>query len=155
VLICGICGQTYTQDALTQSTNEIFGNIIIICNFATQIINLKLKDMKKVAMILGIVGGSLGFIGGVFQTLFGAVGSALDAQGADEVGVMGIFALVFSLVALIISCVIEKNTKVIAFAVLALGIVCIILGNYFSGIIIVAAGIVGLISLKTNDVPKA
>lgn len=112
--------------------------------------------MRNSAIVLGIVGGALGFLGGIFQTGLGALGAAFEADGAEEVASMGVGAMWLSLVALLISCFINKAPKAISWIVLILGVVCMTLGNYFSGIMIVLAGIFGLISAKkkTNLQPE-
>lgn len=109
--------------------------------------------MRKTAIVLGVVGGALGFLGGIFQTGIGALGSAFEAEGADTVASMGAWAMWLSIVALLVSCFINKKPKVLSWIILILGIICVVLGNYLSGIIIILGGIFGLFSVKNITGP--
>jgi hypothetical protein len=108
--------------------------------------------MKTAAIVLGIVGGAFGFLGGLFTMFFGEVGKALDASGADAVTNIGAWSIFMSLLALVFSCFIGKKPKIMSIIVLVLGVVCVILANYFSGIVIFIGGVLGLVPAFSKSV---
>jgi glucan phosphoethanolaminetransferase (alkaline phosphatase superfamily) len=102
--------------------------------------------MRIAAIVLGIVGGAIGFLGGLFTIFFGGLGAALEAEGADTVISLGMVAIWVSLFALIVSCFLNKKPRLISLIIIIAGIVCIVCANYFSGIVIAVGGIFGLLS---------
>jgi hypothetical protein len=107
--------------------------------------------MKKTSAILGIVGSSIGIIGGLFQSFIGGVATAFEAEDAELVASLGMWALLFSLVALICSCFIFKRPKPFSWIVAVLGLACLICGNYLSGLLILGGGIVGIFSKSQSN----
>jgi hypothetical protein len=104
--------------------------------------------MRVAALILGIVGGAIGLLGGLFTVFFGGIGKSLEAKGADDVMSIGAVAILVSLFALITSCFMNKSPKVISVILLIAGVVCISVANWFSGVVIVLGGIFGLLSMN-------
>lgn len=108
--------------------------------------------MKKTSAILGIVGGSIGILGGLFQSFIGGVATAFEAEDAELVASLGMWALLFSFAALICSCFIFSRLKPFSWIVAGLGLTCLICGNYLSGLLILAGGVVGIFSKsETNN----
>ena len=57
--------------------------------------------MRIAALIVGIIGSIAAFAGALFALFFGAVGTAIDAEGGAEVTGLGFGALLMSIVALV------------------------------------------------------
>jgi uncharacterized membrane protein len=106
--------------------------------------------MRIAALVLGIVGGAIGLLGGLFTMGFGSIGKSLNAKDTDvnQVMSLGAVAMLVSFFALLVSCFMNKSPKAISVFLLIAGVVCIVCANWFSGIIIALGGIFGLLSMK-------
>lgn len=106
--------------------------------------------MKTTGVILGVIGSVLGIIGGFFTQTIGVVGDAFDASNADVVVFTGKVEIFLSLAILVLSCLISKRPKIFGIIVLIFGVLYIVIGNIISGALILAGGLLGILSAKNN-----
>lgn len=124
--------------------------------------------MKKAAMILAIIGGLLGFFGGIVTLSCAGCGESVrqvntykNTESSKNIedsaystvaklGVTGMISSLLSIVFGIIGGVSEKkNTiKLMSLLLLIAGLVSFVASNYFSGPLLVIGGILGLIGSK-------
>lgn len=102
--------------------------------------------MKTTSALLGIIGGLLGIVTGYWTQTVGGINSFFEIDNADTTIVIGKIVIVLSMAIIILSCFIFKRPKFFGAIILVLGISTTILGNLISGTMVVAGGVIGLLS---------
>ena len=98
-------------------------------------------------MVLGIIGGVFGMIAGVMALFVGGLGEALEEGTGSGVAGLGLACILVSILALVLSCMINKNRVLFGWVIIICGILNIIFVSAFgilSGIIIAVSGIIAL-----------
>lgn len=110
-------------------------------------VRVKSTTSRVAEMVLGIIGGIFGMIAGVMALFVGEIGAALDAEGGTGVAGLGLACIAVSVLALVLSCMINKKRILFGWLIIICGILNIIFVSVLgilSGIIIVVAGILSL-----------
>lgn len=102
--------------------------------------------MKTTSALLGIIGGLLGIVTGYWTQTVGGINSLFEIDNADTTIVIGKIVIALSMAIIILSCFIFKRPKFFGAIILILGISTTILGNLISGTMVVAGGVIGLLS---------
>lgn len=102
--------------------------------------------MKTTSALLGIIGGLLGIVTGYWIQTVGGINSFFEIDNADTTIVIGKIVIALSMAIIILSCFIFKRPKFFGAIILVLGISATILGNLISGTMVVAGGVIGLLS---------
>ncbi|MCQ2008580.1 MAG: DUF4064 domain-containing protein [Bacillus sp. (in: firmicutes)] len=98
-------------------------------------------------MVLGIIGGVFGIIAGILAMSIGSLAGAFGQGGSDVIG-LGLGCMFVSVLAIIFSCIINKNRILFGVLILVCGILNIIFVSMFgilSGLLIIIAGILALV----------
>lgn len=98
---------------------------------------------RTAELVLGIIGGIFGMIGGVLAMTIGSIGSALSASGSGTIMNLGWGCIGVSVLAIILSAMINKNHKVMGWLIILCGVLNIVFVSYFgilSGLLIIIAG---------------
>lgn len=107
----------------------------------------KSTTSRVAEMVLGIIGGVFGMIAGVMALFVGGIGEALEEGTGSGVAGLGLACIVVSILALVLSCMINKNRILFGWLIIICGILNIIFVSAFgilSGIIIAVSGIIAL-----------
>lgn len=107
----------------------------------------KSTTSRVAEMVLGIIGGVFGMIAGVMALFVGGIGEALEEGAGSGVAGLGLACIVVSILALVLSCMINKNRILFGWLIIICGILNIIFVSAFgilSGIIIAVSGIIAL-----------
>lgn len=102
--------------------------------------------MKTTSALLGMIGGLFGIVTGYLTQTVGGINSFFEIDNADTTIVIGKIIIALSMAIIILSCFIFKRPKFFGATILILGISAIVLGNLISGTMVVAGGVVGLLS---------
>lgn len=98
------------------------------------------KTSRTMELVLGIIGGIFGLLGGVFAILFGAF-------AGDEIVILGISAILASIVGIIGSVYVTKNPKIGGIVLIISSIWLLISISLFGVIGTIFLGISGLLAL--------
>lgn len=107
----------------------------------------KSTTSRVAEMVLGIIGGVFGMIAGVTALFVGGLGEALEEGTGSGVAGLGLACILVSILALVLSCMINKNRVLFGWLIIICGILNIIFVSAFgilSGIIIAVSGIIAL-----------
>lgn len=113
----------------------------------TNISNVVEETSRTTELILGILGAVFGLIGAVAGMMIGSLGSAFNADGADEIIGLSLGAFLFSILGLIFSILIRKNHKIFGALTVLSGIallICISLFGSIGAIFFAISGILGI-----------
>jgi hypothetical protein len=127
--------------------------------------------MKKGAMILAIIGGLLGFFGGIGTVVIGGCGKAISEVGkatgdadagridseANTVAGLGLAGMIASLLAIVFGVVVGASKKAAwgsSLMLLLCGVVAFIASNYFTGPLLAIGGVLGLIGSSKSGNPE-
>lgn len=114
-----------------------------------------MQNKKKVELVLGLIGGILGIISGIYAMNIGGLASVFHIDRAVTINNFGIGAIVLSIIGIIGALVIKNKEKLggILMVIAALGgIVCITYFYIPSGILLI---IPGLMSIFSKDKSKS
>lgn len=100
-------------------------------------------------LAMGIIGGIFGILASIFAMVFGGLGSAFGAEGADQIVGLGFAAMLFSIVGIIGGSISKSKKKLAGWMLLISGVagfICISLFFIISGILFIVAGLMGILS---------
>ncbi|WP_100487176.1 DUF4064 domain-containing protein [Sporolactobacillus pectinivorans] len=107
------------------------------------------KATSRVAeMVLGIIGGVLGIIASIFVMAIGYLGDSLKAGGTGSFYGQGTACIIASVLAIIFSCIINKNRILFGILILVCGVLNMIFVGGFgilSGLLIIVSGVLALV----------
>ncbi|WP_099220937.1 DUF4064 domain-containing protein [Listeria costaricensis] len=98
--------------------------------------------------VLGILGGTFGIIAGIFAIFMGSLGDAFQADGTGAMYGLGFGCIIASFLAIIFSCLINKNRVVMGILLLICGVLNFVFVSMFgilSGLLILISGILALV----------
>ena len=98
------------------------------------------KTSRTIELVLGIVGGIFGLLGGTFAVLFGSF-------AGDEIVLLGISAILASIVGIVGSVYVSKNPKIGGIVLIVSAIWLLISISLFGGLGTILLGISGLLAL--------
>lgn len=103
--------------------------------------------MKGAILALGILGGVFGLIGALFAIGLGGVGQALGSQNVANASKNGVIALLASIIGLVGTVLVYKNTKLAGWLMIGsaiVGFIAAFLAYIISAIFFLIAGIMAL-----------
>jgi len=104
--------------------------------------------MKIIAALFGMIAGLAGVVGGFSQVFIGAVGEAVNAEGATAVAEAGAGAFWLSFLIILAGALAFGKPKHAGIGMIVLGIITAVLGHLFSGPAAVVAGIIAFTASK-------
>lgn len=116
-----------------------------------------MENKRTVELVLGLIGGILGIIAGIYAMNIGGLASVFQVDKAVTVNNFGIGAILLSIVGIIGAVVVRSKGKLggIFMIIAALGgLLCITYFYIPSGILLVIPGLMGIIK-KDESKPKA
>lgn len=112
-------------------------------------------DRRTPEFVMGLIGGILGFGGGFFALMFGGIGAAFGASGAETIGSLGVSAFFFSILGIVGSVIVRKHGKLGGMFMTAAalgGLISISLFFLLPGILLGIAGIMGLVKKNQAEI---
>lgn len=104
-------------------------------------------------LAMGIIGGVFGIIASILAMTLGGIGSAFEADGANQIVGLGFAAMLFSILGIIGGSIAKSKTKLAGIFLLVSGVggfICISLFYTISGILFIVAGLIGVFSKTSN-----
>lgn len=98
---------------------------------------------RTAELVLGITGGIFGIIAGLLAMTIGGIGSALETSGSAGVSNLGVGCIIVSVLAIILSVMINRNHVLMGWLIILCGILNFVFVSFFgilSGLLIVIAG---------------
>lgn len=117
-----------------------------------------MENKKTVELVLGLIGGILGIIAGIYSMNIGGLASVFHVDRAVTVNNFGIGAIILSILGIIGALIVKNKTKLggIFMIIAALGgLLCITYFYIPSGILLIIPGIMSIIKKKDESKPKA
>lgn len=123
-----------------------------------------MEDKRTAEFVLGLIGGIFGIIGGILALTIGGAAVAFGAKGGATVGVLGFVAMLLSILGIVGAAIVKKNSKLggVFMTIAAVGgVICISAFYILPGILLIIAGLMGLIkksskaAAKNNDMNKS
>lgn len=112
--------------------------------------------MQKSGGIIALVAGILGTGAALITLLFGGIGGAFDAEGADTVVGLGWGGLLFSFATIVLGAVaISATSKIPGILLIAAAVLGAVLGGTFVAIFMVLAAIGGILATVSTDPSQA
>jgi len=104
--------------------------------------------MAKAGGIIGLIGGIFGILAAILTLLFGSMGAALEAEGANMVVGLGMGGILFSFLCIIFGAIVISNSsKIAGFLLTASSVGGIVLGGTIVAIFMILSLIGGVLSL--------
>ncbi len=103
---------------------------------------------RTAEFVFGLIGGIFGFFGAGFALFFGTLGEAFEAEGASTISTLGLWAVVFSIVAIVGAALVFKYPKIAGALMLIAavgGLISISFAYLLSFVLLVIAGLMALI----------
>ncbi|MGI6137969.1 MAG: hypothetical protein ACOYI9_02955 [Candidatus Hydrogenedentales bacterium] len=115
--------------------------------------------MKIAGGVIAIIAGVFGTLAGLTTVLFGGIGGALEAEGAETIVLLGFGGVLFSFLTIVLGAVaLGMNSKKVGIALIVCAILGAVLGGTFVAIFMVLAllgGILATIGAKPKVVAGA
>ena len=109
---------------------------------------------RTTEFVLGLLGGIFGFFASIFALAVGGLGKAFNASGASTISYLGWFALLFSVLAIVGSVVVQHKPKLGGAFMLISAIGGIISISFFYALSFILLLIGGLMGIFKKDSKK-
>lgn len=113
---------------------------------------------RTTEFVLGLIGGIFGFFGALLVLMFGGIGSVLGASSTSNVISLGLVAILFSILAIVGSVVVRSKAKLGGwFMIISAvgGLICISLAYLLPFVLLLIAGLMGVIKKEAGEVRKS